>query len=122
MRCLLDTCILLWALDGNLQKLGSFTDIIVDPKNDIIVSVVSHWEITIKTALGKLVMEDDLEASVIQSGFTWLPVTCSHIKSLATLPLLHHDPFDRLLIAQAKAEGFTLLTHDSTIHQYETHR
>ncbi|MDP3533603.1 MAG: type II toxin-antitoxin system VapC family toxin [Alphaproteobacteria bacterium] len=122
MKYLLDTCVLLWALEGNQKKLNKFYELIEDSSNSIFVSVISYWEITIKKALGKLVAPDDLIEIIEQTGFSWLNLDVSHIKELEKLPMLHHDPFDRLLIAQSNATQLKLLTLDEKILNYYTHK
>lgn len=118
MRYLLDTCTLLWALENNTKKLGKSLDIILNNHNYIAVSVVSYWEIAIKKALGKLNSPNNLIETVEESGFIWINLEPNHIKQLEMLPNLHHDPFDRLLIAQAMSDNFQLLTSDEKILQY----
>jgi PIN domain nuclease of toxin-antitoxin system len=122
MKYLLDTCVLLWALEGNQKKLNKFYELIEDSSNSIFVSVISYWEITIKKALGKLVAPDDLIEIIEQTGFSWLNLDVSHIKELEKLPMLHHDPFDRLLIAQSNATQLKLLTLDEKILNYYTQK
>ena len=90
-----------------------------DPDNEVFVSVVAVWELAIKRVSGKLQAPDDLEASVIGQGYTNLPITFRHAELAASLPLHHRDPFDRMLIAQAQAEGLTLVTDDSLITLYD---
>ena len=78
MKYLLDTCVLLWALEGNLRKLGKFADIINDDKNIVYVSIASYWEILIKKSIGKIEVEDDLKAAINDSGFLWLDIKLYH--------------------------------------------
>jgi PIN domain nuclease of toxin-antitoxin system len=118
VKYLLDTCVLLWALEDNKAKISSFVDILQNPKNYIAVSVVSYWEIAIKKSLGKLSVPNDLLTVVEESGFAWINLETKHIEQLEKLPLLHNDPFDRLLIAQANADGFKLLSVDQMLLQY----
>ena len=92
---------------------------ILHSDNRIYVSAVSVWEIGIKVASGKLQVADNPVTFVQNSGFAELPVTIRHAEIAAALPLLHRDPFDRMLIAQAQAEGLTLVTDDSQIARYE---
>ena len=82
------------------------------------MSVVSYWEIIIKSALGKLVAPDDLVEQVSHLSLIWLNVELLHLEALKQLPPIHTDPFDRLLFAQSKATGLTFLTHDSIVKQY----
>jgi PIN domain nuclease of toxin-antitoxin system len=116
---LLDTNILIWLLEGNRAKVGKkLYDMIANSEKIIYVSVVSYWEIVIKSELGKLEVPDDLPAQVKAAGFHWLSVDLEPIMELKKLPHLHEDPFDRLLIAQAQAANLTFITADQLIPQY----
>lgn len=118
LRLLLDTQALVWAL-GNNPRLGPVArEAITDPNNDCYVSAATVWEIAIKRALGKLRAPEDLSGRIERDGFTGLPVTLFHGEQAGALPPIHRDPFDRMLIAQAQAEGLTIVTSDSTIPQY----
>ncbi len=92
--------------------------VIADPGNDVFVSSATIWELEIKAALGKLVVDGDLVADVEASGFDWLPITAIHAQAAARLPRHHRDPFDRMLIAQALIEGCTLVSRDSGFSEY----
>lgn len=121
LRLLLDTQALVWAL-GNHPRLGPVArDAIADPDNDAYVSPASVWEITIKQALGKVRVPPDLTGRVEQDGFKGLPITLHHAEHAGGLTPIHHDPFDRLLIAQAQVEGLTIVTSDSVIPRYGVH-
>ena len=118
MRYLLDTCVLLWAL-GDLNKLPiEFLRILENPSNEVAVSVVCYWEIAIKKGLKKLEIPDDWADKIEKTGFSWLNLEPKHIRQLEKLPLLHKDPFDRLLVAQAQVEKFKFLTLDEKILEY----
>ena len=117
---LLDTSTLLWAL-GMPERLSARARRLVDSGENV-VSVASYWEVVIKTQKGLLLISDlgtwwrratELTAARV------LHIRPSHITALATLPMLHKDPFDRILIAQAKAEGLGLVTNDGPIAEYE---
>ncbi len=82
------------------------------------VSVASYWEIIIKKSLGKIHIHNDIISSINDSGFLWLDIKIHHINYLEKLPLLHHDPFDRLLIAQSCSEDLKILTSDEEILRY----
>ena len=84
----------------------------------VFVSAASVWELTIKIMSGKLEERRSLLRLTNEFGFTSLPVTSIHAAAIATLPQLHRDPFDRLLLAQAKVEGLTLVTHDRILSDY----
>lgn len=117
MRLLLDTHALLWWLaDEGLNEQAR--DAIADPDNLVMVSATSAWEISIKKALGKLSAPDDLEQQIAESGFAPLPISIAHGIAAGRLPRHHDDPFDRMLIAQAYAEGLTIVTHDKRFADY----
>ena len=117
MRLLLDTHALLWWLaDEGLTDQAR--DAIADPDNLVMVSAASAWEISIKKALGKLSAPDDLERQVEESGFTPLSISVTHGMAAGQLPRHHDDPFDRMLIAQAYAEGLTIVTRDKRFADY----
>lgn len=121
MRLLLDTHTFLW-WDNEPSKLPeNVYDLCQNPSNELLLSLVSVWEIQIKAQLGKLQLRTAL-AKVIadqqQNGVTLLPITLSHILALQSLPPHHRDPFDRLLIAQAQMEGATLLSKDGEFSGY----
>lgn len=118
MNLLLDTHVVLWALSDD-QRLGSGArEAIVDGRNLVFVSAVSAWEITIKKALGKIRAPDGFFEELERHRFTPLDVTCGHALAVGRLPLLHADPFDRLLLAQAAEEHLTLVTHDRRLEAY----
>jgi PIN domain nuclease of toxin-antitoxin system len=117
VRLLLDTHALLWWLaDDGLG--AEVRDAIADPANLVAVSAVSAWEISIKKALGKLVAPDDLEQQLEQSGFLPLSISIAHGVAAGRLVRHHEDPFDRMLIAQAFAEGLTIVTRDKRFADY----
>ncbi|MBC8091793.1 MAG: type II toxin-antitoxin system VapC family toxin [Pseudonocardia sp.] len=119
MRLLLDTHALLWWL-GELPRLGAAARIeIGSPASEVHVSAVTATEISIKQAIGKLDAPDDLPEQLSLNGFSELPLTVRHGLAVAELPLLHGDPFDRMLIAQARVEGLTLVTADRKISAYD---
>lgn len=119
MRLLLDTHVLLWSL-GDVGELAEEARLaIVEGANAVFVSAASTWEIGIKKGLGKLKAPADLEAQLRRKRFTPLDVTVSHGLAVEHLPRLHGDPFDRLLIVQARVEGLTLVTRDRTVLQYD---
>jgi PIN domain nuclease of toxin-antitoxin system len=119
VRILLDTHIFVWWL-ANDRKLPKAADaLILDPDNEIHVSAASIWEIAIKQALGQIQVDPSLlVASIPDSGFCELPVTARHAIETGTLPPHHRDPFDRLLVAQSRAEPMYLLSHDRQLAVY----
>jgi PIN domain nuclease of toxin-antitoxin system len=115
---LLDTHALLWALEANPRLSPRARDVIEDTANTILVSVVSAWEIEIKQALGRLDVPNDLEDAIASAGFAKRLVTFADVRHLATLPAHHRDPFDRMLVAQALAEGAPIVSTDPQIARY----
>jgi PIN domain nuclease of toxin-antitoxin system len=118
MRLLLDTQIFLWWMAGSRQLSRALRDAIAAPDNQVYLSVASAWEIEIKRAIGKLRAPPDIAAVLDDSGFDLLPIELRHIASLARLPHHHRDPFDRMLIAQAAAEGMALASADDVFRRY----
>jgi PIN domain nuclease of toxin-antitoxin system len=122
VRLLLDTQALLWWL-GKSRRLGRQAhDAIADPESDIWVSAAAVWEIVIKMALGRLTITEPPEVCIPremdQLGFQPLSVSIGHALAVRLLPLHHADPFDRILIAQARTEGLTVVTSDAIFNQY----
>jgi len=118
MRLLLDTHVFLWALSGSPALKPSARQGI-EAADAVYVSAASLWEIAIKVRLGKLAADPhELAAAIQASGFIELAVTAAHAAGAAQLEAHHNDPFDRLLIAQAKAEPLRLLTADTVLAQY----
>ena len=117
MRLLLDTRALLWWLADEALT-PQARDAIADPANLVAVSAASAWEISIKKALGKLTAPDDLEQQLQAGGLVPLPISIAHGIAAGQLPRHHEDPFDRMLIAQAFAEGFTIMTRDKRFDDY----
>ena len=122
MNYLLDTHTFMW-WDSNASMLSpTVLNAISDEKNQVFVSLVSIWEITIKNQIGKLSLRDDIANIFKQqeekNGFKLLKIELPHVLKVGELPLHHRDPFDRMLIAQAMVEGFTLLSKDENIRRY----
>ena len=118
MRLLLDTHIVLWALTAS-PRLKAETVQLLQRADEVYVSAASVWEVAIKVRLGKLNADlADLTAAIGESGFLELPVTAAHAAGVASLPLHHNDPFDRLLVSQALAEPLKLVTADSVLVPY----
>lgn len=121
MKLLLDTQILLWAA-GQPERLSkSARKLLDDPRNELVFSAASLWEIAIKRTLGRedfRVEPRVLRRGLLDNGYSELPISSQHAVSIDTLPPLHKDPFDRLLLAQALTEGITLLTADRQLSQY----
>lgn len=121
MNYLLDTNIFLWSLSGDKRLKKQIRKILEDPLNEIFASVVNGWEISIKHRIGKLPLKTTLFECFEKSGFNILSINLNHILQLDKLPPYrnHKDPFDRLLIAQAKAENLTLITSDPKNWKYK---
>lgn len=119
MKILLDTHVLLWWLNNNSPLSEKAYQVICESTNLVFVSAATAWEISIKKALGKLQAPDDLEDAIIANRFQSLPITVPHAWLAGQLPHHHDDPFDRLLIAQSKIEGFTLVTRDQKQTLYD---
>ncbi len=116
-RILVDTHLLLWAV-SEPKKLPAQARRRIE-EAEVFVSAASIWEVSIKTALGKLAADPtELLAELEPAGFRLLPVTGEHAAAVALLPPLHSDPFDRMLVAQAKTEPLILLTNDSVLGGY----
>jgi PIN domain nuclease of toxin-antitoxin system len=118
LRLLLDTHVVLWWLDEEERIPPSVQAQLAAPDNVPFVSVVSLWEIAVKRAVGKLNAPDDLRPQLADQGFGELDVTGDHAWAVAELPLHHRDPFDRLLVAQAKLEKLVLVTADERLRAY----
>lgn len=117
-RLLLDTNALLWLLAGD-DRLGRSARRTVETAADLWVSVASLWEIAITVSLGKLDPVPDLGETVRSLGLARLEIADTHLAVLERLPFHHRDPFDRLLVSQATAEGLTLLTADRELSAYD---
>jgi PIN domain nuclease of toxin-antitoxin system len=117
-RLLLDTHAFLWWLSDDSALGADARQMIGEPRNQVLISAASIWEISIKQAKGMLEAPEDIEALVEDEGFTKLPISLFHGQQAGKLPEIHRDPFDRMLIAQAQAEGLELVTADGIIAQY----
>ncbi len=116
---LLDTHTLLWWLT-NSDKIGArCREVISNPENDIYVSPISLWEISIKKSIGKLKAPDNMAAICMEKGFLELKISLKDGQAMQTLPCLHKDPFDRMLIVQAINNRLIIITNDKIIKNYE---
>lgn len=121
MNLLLDTHVILWAAFDPRRLPAEARGLIADPAHTLWFSVASIWEVAVKTALKRPSFSVDasvLRAGLLASGYRELPVEGRHVIALATLPAHHADPFDRMLIVQAAAEGMVLLTADAALEPY----
>jgi PIN domain nuclease of toxin-antitoxin system len=118
---LVDTHVLLWSVFQTTFLPKNARTLLEDPSNQLFFSTVNLWEITIKRAQGRPEFQVDprpLRESLLRDGYTEIVVTSEHAMSVGQLPMIHRDPFDRLLIAQASVEGLVLLTADRKVSQY----
>jgi len=118
MRLMLDTHVLLWWRDAARPLSRRARATIADGSNQILVSIASLWEITIKRALGKMAFPDDLEVVLHEERFGLLSISFEHLRALDRLPHLHRDPFDRILLAQSVAERLPIVSGDRRFAAY----
>lgn len=118
MNIFLDTHVLLWWLDDNPLLSKKVHSAIANSENLVVLSSVVIWEIRIKQALGKLVITPNFYDVLQKEGFEMLSITPDHAYAVGELPMHHQDPFDRMLIAQARLEGLTIATHDAVFKKY----
>jgi PIN domain nuclease of toxin-antitoxin system len=121
MKLLLDTHLLLWAA-GEPDRLSAKARSLIDnPDNELLFSAASLWEVAIKRGLGRDDFRVDarlLRRGLLDNGYSELPIVSDHVVAIESLPPIHKDPFDRVLVAQATVEGITLLTIDPLVTQY----
>jgi len=118
---LLDTHLLLRAAQDSPSLSAGARDILGSTKHDILISVASIWEVVLKNGLGRRDFAVDpvrLREQAIRAGFGELPIRSPHVLEVSSLPQVHSDPFDRILLAQARVEQLTLLTSDQKVLQY----
>ena len=122
MKVLLDTHAFLWWNSNDRRLSTRAKKLLSDPSNELRISVVSAWEIAIKVHRGRLHLPEPVDTYVpsrlAHYGMVSVPVTIDHVLATAFLPAYHHDPFDRLLVAQARAEGLPIITVDPAIGKY----
>ena len=120
MRLLLDTHVWLWFVRGEATLPRAFDAAIRAPDNAVVLSIVSAWEVQIKAAIGKLEIPSPIDDFLDDAAlhFDLLDISLRHVRALATLPMHHRHPFDRMLVAQARADGLTLLTVDPLVRAY----
>lgn len=119
MRLLLDTHIALWWLSEPERLTAGARTALESPDNEVYMSAVSVWEAGVKEAVGRLRVDLPLVPAARDAGVLELPVTWGHARGAALLPLLHRDPFDRLLVAQAASEALVLMTRDRILGDYD---
>tara|TARA_E500000318_G_scaffold104637_1_gene110806 strand:+ start:416 stop:802 length:387 start_codon:yes stop_codon:yes gene_type:complete len=121
MKLLLDTQLILWAAKEDKKLSPAARKLMSDMENELLFSSISIWEITIKNGLQRPDFKANarlIRRGMLDNGYTELPMLSEHALAVDTLPPVHKDPFDRILIAQAKAEGILLLTADTMLDQY----
>lgn len=121
MKLLLDTHLLLWAAGVPNRLSAAALKLIDNPANELLFSAASIWEVAIKRGLGRTDFQADprlLRRGLLDNGYSELPILSEHVVAIESLPPIHKDPFDRLLVAQATVEGITLLTADAVVAQY----
>jgi PIN domain nuclease of toxin-antitoxin system len=117
-RLLLDTNVVLWWLADD-PTLSDELKEAIDEEVDVFVSTATVWEVAIKQQLGKIIAPADLPERIRDSELPNLPITADHAIAAGRLPLIHRDPFDRMLVAQARSERLTLVTRDKALRDYE---
>ena len=121
MRILVDTHLLLWATARSRRLSQEARRLLESPRNEVHFSAASLWEIAIKLGLRRAAFQVDLarlRPALSEMGFLELPVTGAHAERLASLPPIHKDPFDRMLVAQSLSEPLVLLTNDEALAEY----
>lgn len=118
MRILLDTHALIWLFHRDPTLSPAAKKVIADGRNQVVVSAVTAWEIAIKRAAGKLRLQVDYHGGLSRYRLTPLSISTEHALAVESLPWHHRDPFDRLLIAQARLEGLVLVTRDRRFAEY----
>jgi len=121
MKILLDTCSVLWFLNGN-EKMQAYTrGMISDNRNIIYVSIATVWEVAVKMSIGKLDFDGGIDGfieAIDNEGFLLLEISSEHIKAITELPFIHRDPFDRMIIAQSMTENMPVITEDAEMLKY----
>ena len=121
MRLLLDTHLILWSISQSERLSRQARDLLGDPDNELVASVVSLWEIAIKRSSRRADFTAEptsIRHQLLAHGYEELPITGEHAVAVTALPPIHGDPFDRMLVAQAIVEGVTLLTADPLVARY----
>ncbi len=121
MKFLLDTHLLLWIAGDTKRLSAKARKLITEPTSELFFSAASLWEIAIKRGLGRDDFKVDarlLRRGLLDNGYREIPIGSEHAVAIDSLPPIHKDPFDRMLIAQAMVEGLTLLTSDAVVAQY----
>ena len=121
-RFLLDTHALLWLLSGDARLSDRAKEVFAEPRNELFFSMAGYWEICIKIGLGKLELQPNwerhIENEMTFNGIRFLPICPEHCRELMALPWRHRDPFDRLMLAQARVEGLAVVSADEQVQGY----
>jgi PIN domain nuclease of toxin-antitoxin system len=116
---LLDSHVFLWWAHQPDLLPGALHEMLASPENQIVVSMATAWELTIKQSLGKLMVPGNMSEALQQNDIRLLPIDLAHIEAIRQLPMHHGDPFDRLLIAQARIENLTIVSRDRWFDAYD---
>ena len=123
MRCILDTHAFLWYMHDDPRLSDYARELFLDATNEVLLSVASLWEMAIKASLGRLELHlpfpELVDQEILGNGMELLPILPTHIEEVSRLPVYHKDPFDRLIIAQAMAEGLPVITRDGAFSSYD---
>ena len=126
MRVLVDTLVFLWWVEGDRALPAKARAVLANPENECLISMVSAWELAIKTGLGKLKLALPVKRYIVENvaanGFRMLAIEIAHVGRVETLAMHHGDPFDRLLIAQALEENIAVVTADPIFRNYGVKR
>jgi len=122
MRLLLDTHALLWMVSSSNRLSDTARDAIADERNELFFSIAGYWELGIKESLNKVELAADwqrlLPSEMMRNRIAWLAIEPKHVHEVAGLPWVHRDPFDRLMIAQARVESLSFATRDDQLREY----
>lgn len=116
---LLDTHVFIWWIEGNSRIDKKVKSLIENSKGEVFISMASIWEMAIKISIGKLKLKNSIDKTINKARFEVLNISLSHALQIIKLPLIHKDPFDRMLVAQAIAENMTLITDDPKVGKYK---
>jgi PIN domain nuclease of toxin-antitoxin system len=119
VRLLIDTHTALWLLGEDKRLSSSAEQMLTDVSNEVLLSAAVVWEVALKQSLGKLDAPDGFSALLIDAGAMPLPVTIEHARTVGALPWHHRDPFDRMLVAQARLENAVVVSSDDRLHAYD---
>jgi PIN domain nuclease of toxin-antitoxin system len=121
MRYLVDTQSFIWFVEDDVKLPAHIRILMENVGNQLVISIASLWEMTIKMSLGKLILSGDIETmidKVVSNGFTILTIEPKHLIALSTLDFIHRDPFDRIIISQSISEDIPLISSDDVFNQY----